>query len=149
MEITMTINATAKDFYNLILASCAHDINRSTNQNLTPNDITSGFTYKKNLTNKIGKTGDSTAVIKTVDFPHLYEATFTTRRGINTLSYQIHEESKGKLCINYKEVYEPIDKSHALNFKLTNFFYRRSFKKKMTNTITLMEQHLAKIDKSG
>ncbi|MDR2833634.1 MAG: DUF3284 domain-containing protein [Streptococcaceae bacterium] len=143
MQATRKMNIDAKSFFDMILTSAKYDIEQSTKEAIALEDIKTGFTYKKDLTNKVGKMGDSITTLTTVDVPFVYEASFKTARGINTVSYKVEQLSDG-INVTYSEDYIPATSTLQLNNKIVSIFFKRSNKKRMKGMLKMMEEHLLK-----
>ena len=142
MEVEVKIKATADELYSLLMNSVKHDIERATGQDISAKELVSGFTYKKKLTNKLGREANATGVLTRIEKPHIYEAEFTTNRGINKVAYHLESLEDGYLNVTYSESYEPRNKNMDINFKIVNFFYKKSTKKRMIGLIQAMELHI-------
>lgn len=141
MEVRVELKVKAEDFFDLIINSLLYDIENTTHQKISKDEIQKGFTYKKYLTNKLGKQGASMITITELEYPHMYCASFKTARGINTISYEIVENES---CIEliYREDYEALSKIKDINHKIMNFFYNRGNKKKMRDMFLRMEDYI-------
>jgi hypothetical protein len=142
MKVEVKIKATADELYSLLMNSAKHDIEQATNQNISLEDLISGYTYEKKLTNKLGKQGSAIGTLTKVQKPYTYEAEFKSSRGINKLAYHLEPLDAGYLNVTYSEAYEPINKIADLNFKIMNFFYKKSTRKRMIRLIQMMEAHI-------
>lgn len=142
MEVEVKIKATAAEMFDLLMNSAKHDIEQATGEEILLDDLVSGYTYEKKLVNKLGSEGNATGTLAKIEKPHIYEAEFSTIRGVNKLSYELKPLEDGYLNVIYKEHYEPISKNAELNFKFTNFFYKNSVKKRMVRMIYMMEAHI-------
>ena len=144
MKVEVKIKATADELYSLLMSSAKHDIERATGQEISLDELVSGYTYKKKLTNKLGKEASATGVLTMIDRPHTYEAAFTTSRGVNKVAYHLEPLEEGYLNVIYSEAYDPVSKNAEINFKIVNFFYKRSTRKRMIRLIRMMEAHIQK-----
>lgn len=142
MKVTITVEATAQEFYTLLINSAKHDIESATGREVTLDEIVSGYTYKKKLTNKVGREASATGVLTKIESSHIYEAEFITGRGINRVAYELEALEDGYLNVTYSEVYEPVNKNAHINFKVVSFFYKKSTKKRMIGLIRMMEAHI-------
>ena len=142
MEVEVKIKATSDELFTLLMDSVKHDVERATSQDISLEELVSGYTYKKNLTNKLGKEASATSILTKIEKPHIYEAEFTSSRGINRIAYHLDPIDDGYLKVNYREEYEPVNKNAEINFKIVNFFYKRSTRKRMTRMIQMMEAHI-------
>jgi len=142
MRVEVKIKATAEELYSLLMNSAKHDIERATGQDISFEELVTGYTYKKKLTNKIGKEANATGVLTKIEKPHIYEAEFTSGRGVNRIAYHLEPLEAGYLNVTYSEAYEPATKNAEINFKIVNFFYKKSTRKRMTNMIQMMEAHI-------
>ena len=144
MEVEVKIKATADELYALLMNSAKHDIERATGRDISLKDLVSGFTYKKKLTNKIGKEAGATGVLTRIEKPHVYEAEFTTSRGVNRVAYHLEPLEDGYLNVTYTEAYEPSSRNMDINFKIVKFFYKNSTRRRMIGLIQAMEAHIQK-----
>jgi len=142
MEVEVKIKGTADELFSLLMNSIKHDIESATGEDINLEELVSGYRYEKNLTNKLGKEGSATGTLTTINPPTLYEAAFQSKRGINRLSYKLEQLDDDTLHVTYSETYEPVDKNSELNFKFVNLFYRRSFRRRSTQMLKLMEIHI-------
>ena len=142
MEVEVKIKATADELFSLLMDSVKHDVEQATGQDISLEELVSGYTYKKKLTNKLGKEANATSVLTKIEKPHIYEAEFTSGRGVNRIAYQLDPIEDGYLNVIYREEYEPVNKTAEINFKVVNFFYKRSTRKRMTRLIHMMEAHI-------
>lgn len=144
MQVNLYLQVKADEFFNLLIGSVVHDIQQVSNKKITPEDITSGYTYEKYLTNKLGKKGRSTVQLTSVERPYHYKAIFNTSRGINTLSYTIEEVNDGTISVIYDEQYQAINKSNHVNFNFMRLFYNRKAKKRSISLLRQMEAYIIK-----
>ena len=142
MKVEVAIEATADELYSLLMTSVKHDIEQAINQEISLEELVSGYTYKKKLTNKLGNEANATGILTKIEKPHVYEAEFITGRGINRIAYHLEPLEDGYLNVTYSEAYEPVSKNAEVNFKIVNFFYKRSTKKRMIGLIRMMEAHI-------
>ena len=142
MEVKVKIKVTADKLYSLLMNSVKHDIERATGQGISLEELVSGYTYKKKLTNKLGKEANATGVLTKIEKPHTYEAEFTTNRGINKVAYHLKPREDGYLDVTYSELYKPSNKNMDINFKIVNFFYKKTTRKRMIRLIQAMESHI-------
>jgi hypothetical protein len=140
MKVSISIEASASAFYNLLMDSIIHDIKQATNKKVTMKDLVSGYKYKKKLTSKMGKHEKATVKLLKIERPYCYEASFTNARGTNIIGYYIKEEDEGYIEVTYSEEYT--NNKGQLNFKLMSLLYQRRSKKRITNLLRQMEIYL-------
>ena len=142
MTVTREINTTAKKFFDLLIISVKHDIKQATGNDVETENLKAGYTYEKNLTNKIGGESKVKATLINVEQPLFYEAEFLSRRGKNTVQYKIEEINQNRIQVTYSESYDPADKISGTNYKIVSFFYKRSSKKRMNMLLKQMAMYL-------
>jgi len=143
MKVSRIMNASAEEVYGLMLESAKADVEQATGKKINENDIKTGYSYRKNLTNRMGKEGSSIATFTRIIKPRVYEIEFKTARGFNKVIYEIEALENGQVEVTYEEVYDAADKRQDLNYKIVSFFYNRGSKKRMERMLELMEQHVA------
>jgi len=55
MEVNQKLNVEAKEFFNALATSVAYDISQATGKKVNPDQVYSGFRYKKKMKNKMGQ----------------------------------------------------------------------------------------------
>jgi len=142
MKVVKKMQVRPEAFFDLMMASVKADVEQVTGKPVREADIKAGFTYKKNLLNKLGKEGSSIGTFVRVERPLAYEVEFKTARGLNKIAYEIKKLDDEQIEVSYEEIYEAVDKRHELNQKLVGFFYKRGTEKRMMRLLDSMEQYL-------
>jgi len=142
MKLDVGLNCTADEFFSLLRTSAMHDIKAATDAELSAEQIVSGYTYQKQLATKLGRKATTTVTLTKIEPPYCYEAAFASDRGVNTISYEIEERDGGRICVTYREGFAAANTFAELNFKLMNFFYKKTNKKRVLYMLNLMEQHI-------
>ena len=96
MTVAHEMNTTAKKFFDLLLTSVQDDIKRATGSSVELKDLKTGYTYEKNLLNKMGKEGKATTTLINIKEPSEYEAEFLSSRGKNTVECEPPTTLKGR-----------------------------------------------------
>lgn len=140
MEVVKRLKVTADELFDLMMTSAKHDVEQATGEK--PKEITTGFTYRKNLTNKLGKEGGSIGTFTKIEKPSVYEIEFKSARGLNKVSYVIEKIDDETIEVTYSESYDGVSGRHDLNQRIVGWFYKRSLKKRMEGMLSMMEQHI-------
>lgn len=141
MEITKTLSVSKEEFHHLILDMLVADIKESTGKDVPVSEIISGYTYKKELSTKLGKQAKvKTKLVEIV--PGCYKAEFTSVSGINSMCYEYSETGECEISVLYKEDYEASSKANDLNFKAMNFLFTRRTKKRINMMLDSMERFI-------
>jgi len=137
----MTLDVEPKEFFELLAASVLHDINTSTNNNFELKDISAGYSYKKRILNKFARQIEATVTINKFEMPLVYEASFKTLRGTNTVGYYI-EDLQGSALVRYSEVFKGVSSFADINYNFMSIFFKKNTKKRIKNMLRLMESHI-------
>ena len=89
VEEKLYVNADV--FFDKIAESIAYDITASTGKNIRPKQIHKGFSYTKDMKNKMKREGKVKVTITDFEAPRIYKAKFESSQGINTISYEIEQ----------------------------------------------------------
>ncbi|CAM3611088.1 DUF3284 domain-containing protein [Erysipelothrix urinaevulpis] len=131
MEVTKILKGTKEECFDIILEALIHDINQETETEVTVDDIHSGYSYVKILPNRLGKDGSVNVVIDELEVPTFYQARFESNQGTNRLSYSLSDNDSESFNLIYQESFDSPKKMNQWNFKLGNFIYKRSSKKRI------------------
>lgn len=131
MEVTKVLQGTKEECFDIIIEALVHDIHENTDKNVTVDDINPGYSYVKRLANRLGKDGSVRVVIEDLQAPLSYQASFETNQGTNRLSYILSDNDAESFNLIYRESFESPKKINQWNFKLGNFIYKRSSKKRI------------------
>jgi len=142
MKLDVELSCTAEELFSLLLTSAIHDIKAATGTEISAEQVVSGYTYQKQLATKLGRQASTIATLTKIEPPYCYEATFTSDRGVHTISYEIKELDRDRICVTYIERFIAANTFAELNFKLMNFFYKKTNEKRVLYMLNLMEQHI-------
>jgi hypothetical protein len=142
MEVSQKLNVEAKEFFNALASSVAYDISQATGKKVNPDQIYSGFRYKKKMKNKMGQENHVDVVIKQFVSPSCYEASFRTSHGTNVISYEIEDSKDGNSMVHYREGFEGESTSYSLNYKIVSWFYQKGSKKRVSRMLSSMESFI-------
>ncbi|MCL2828616.1 MAG: DUF3284 domain-containing protein [Oscillospiraceae bacterium] len=142
MKLDVELNCTADEFFSLLRTSVMHDIKAATNAEISAEQIVSGYTYQKQLATKLGRKAGTIVTLTKIDPPYCYEAAFASDKGVNTIAYEIEALDGDRICVTYSEGFVAANTFAELNFKLMNFFYKKTNEKRVLYMLNLMEQHI-------
>lgn len=139
MEISKVMKGSKQQLFGILMDSLLADIYASTQQQAAIEDIHVGYFYKKQLSTKLGKAGVIKVTITKLEVPNLYEATFQSAQGFNTLSYALEDVDDTHVKVVYQETFMSEKKSQNLNYGLMSWLYKRSNKKKANLVLNQIE----------
>lgn len=142
MEVNQRLNVEAKEFFNVLASLAAYDISRSTGKKLNPDQLYSGFHYKKKIKNKMGQEGNVDMVINQFATPGCYEASFRTSQGSNVILYEIEDSNDGSIMVHYREGFEGENTSCSVNHKIVSWFYQKASEKRISRMLSAMERFI-------
>ncbi|ADL03112.1 DUF3284 domain-containing protein [Lacrimispora saccharolytica] len=142
MEVNQKLNVEAKEFFNALAASVAYDISQATGKKVNPDQIYSGYGYKKKMKSRMGQESNVDVVIKQFVSPSCYEASFRTSHGTNFILYEIEDSKDGNIMVHYREKFEGGSTSYSLNYKIVSWFYQKSSKKRISRMLSSMESFI-------
>ncbi|GEK92001.1 DUF3284 domain-containing protein [Alkalibacterium kapii] len=142
MKTTSTLDVSQEAFFDFLYLSIINDIKQSTQKNVSKDDITEGFEYKKTLANKMGRKGQVKVTLAELQPPTKYVAEFKSNQGINVISYEIESVNESQIKVTYTEEFIAADKLKDWNFKLLNFFYKKKSKKTIDATLKNIETYI-------
>ena len=142
MEVNQKLNVGAKEFFDALASSVAHDISQATGKTVTSDQIYSGYCYKKKMRNKMGQESHVDVVIKQFISPSSYEAKFRSSQGTNTIFYEIEDDKDGNIVVHYRERFEGESVFSSLNYKIVSWFYQRSSQKRISRMLLSMESFI-------
>ena len=141
MELEVKINATAKEVFDQLIKAVQQDIKYSTGKEVAVDKISEDYSYKKKLMSYVGKDVGVTVKIDKLVYPTQYSATFTNPNGKNSIEYNLID-SEDSVKIIYKESYVYTSKLQNLNYKIMEFIFSRSNKKKMMRNFSYLEKQI-------
>lgn len=142
MEVSRKLNVEATEFFNALASSVAYDITQATGKKVSPDQIYSGFRYKKKMKNKMGQESHVDVVIRQFVSPSCYEADFRSSQGTNVIFYEIEDSKDGNIVVHYRERFEGDSTSGSLNYKIVSWLYQRSSKKRISRMLSSMESFI-------
>lgn len=142
MEINQKLNVEAKEFFDALATSIAYDVSQAAGKKVNPEEIYSGYSYKKKIKNKLGQDSQVDVVIKQFVSPSCYEVRFYSSQGTNAILYEIENSKDGSIVVHYKEEFEGKNSSKSLNYKMVSWFYQKSAKKRISRMLSSMEHFL-------
>lgn len=105
MKVSVELNVSDKEFYDLMMKSLKEEIRNVSKKNL---ELKEGLKYKKKSAQRKGIGSEITVHIKRLVPNKLYEATFVTAIDHTTISYKIESLSESKIRMIYEEIYENV-----------------------------------------
>ena len=138
MEISRVLDVTMEEMDSFVSQMVIQDIKEATNKTVAAKDVKSGYTYTKKLTGRNGREGRVKTTIREL-CSGKYHVSFKSTQGMNHLSYTYKPTEDGKVDLVYEEHFESNKTSNNLNYKVMNFFYNRSNKKRATQVLSNIE----------
>lgn len=142
MEVTERLNVSADAFFDTLSQSVRYDIGQTLGQEMSEAQITPGYSYLKQMKNKVGQKGNIRVTIRHFLRPSRYEATFESAQGKNFISYEISALGENQIEVHYEEGFDGKNTSGSLNYKLLSGLMNRSAKKRMARTLHAMESYI-------
>lgn len=142
MEVSEKLYVTAEEFWNTLEVSLAYDITQATGKNVRPKQIKKGYSYTKNLKNKMKRQGSVKVTITEYEEPKKYAAKFESGQGINYISYEIEQLDEEHIGVTYSEGFDGASGTKKVNFKVMSFFYNRGAKKKAIRLLRAIEKSI-------
>lgn len=139
MEVTRVIEGSKEKLFTILMDSLLEDISETQGKQVKLEDIGKGYSYKKQLKTKVGKEGLIRVTITQLEVPSIYEATFESAQGFNTLSYKLEDVDDSHFNLTYTEEFMSEKKSQNLNHGLMSRLYKRSNKKKANLVLNQLE----------
>lgn len=143
MQINEMLYVDADAFFDQLSREVIYDINVSTNKNVREKQIKKGYSYYKQMKNKIGRKGDVKVTITEFERPRIYSAKFESATGINYMSFEIEQLDKpNTIGVTYTEEFDGATTSKSLNHKTAMFLYNRKSEKNARKRLRKMEEYL-------
>ena len=105
MKVSMELNVSDKEFYDLMMKSLKEEVKNVTKKDL---ELKEGLKYKKKSAQRKGIGSEITVHIKRLLPNELYVATFNTAIDHTTISYKIESLNESKIKVTYEEIYENV-----------------------------------------
>lgn len=147
METEQILKVSADDFFDLLFNSICHDISAALGEEVDKSLVSTGYTYSKKLTTRLGTKGKSSVTIDELTRPTAYKASFNTPQGLNTIAYEIEETDPGQIKVKVTESFTAASKWTELNFKIISPLFRKSSKKRVARTLQAMEAYIIEQNK--
>lgn len=105
MKVSIELNVSDKEFYDVMVNSLNEDLKNSNKKVL---ELKEGLKYKKKSTQRKGVGSEITVHIKRLVPNQLYVATFTTAIDHTQITYKIESLNESKIKVTYEEEYENV-----------------------------------------
>lgn len=138
MEVIRTLDITMDEMDAFIQEMVLKDIYQATGKKIKKGEVHPGYKYHKKLKGRNGREGKVVTKIEQLTSGN-YSVSFSSSQGKNYLSYCYDEDDDKKVKLCYKESYDAKTKLQALNYKIMNFFYRKSNLKRIRLTLAQIE----------
>jgi hypothetical protein len=143
MKVTRHIEGDYKRCWKVLMDGFINDVAYATGKHLKARDITEGYTYNKRMHGKIQSADVKVALTKLVK-NEIYEASFYTRQGVNTLSYTLVPSDEHSFDLIYEETFAGSKASINMNHKLMSFLYSRGSKKRINKVLDKVQSLMDK-----
>lgn len=110
MKVSVELNVSDKEFYDVMMKSLQEELNHVSKKKL---ELKEGLKYKKKSTQRKGVGFEITVQIKRLVPNELYVATFNTAIDHTVISYKIEALDESKIRVTYEEVYENISSQNV------------------------------------
>lgn len=142
MKVQVKMAISAEDLFDSIVTSVLYDAEQARGKKVPAKKLKAGFTYQKTLNAKLGGAQHVTTKITEFEPPHLYAASITSSRGVNTVRYEIEPVDGGGINVAYEEGYEGDKALNDLNGKLMGALYSPFAKRKIKQRLRDMETYI-------
>lgn len=142
MRISEHLDIEADDFFDQLLESIAYDYQEATGKKLGRARLKSGLTYTKHLQGRAR--GNQGVKVKVMELtrPSVYEVTFSSQTGVNTMSYRIEPAAAGGIDVTYEETFEGGNLMANFNQRLMGTLLNRGGKKRVRELLHAIERHV-------
>lgn len=114
MKVSVELNVSDKEFYDVMMKSLQEELNHVSKKKLV---LKEGLKYKKKSAQRKGIGSEITVYIKKLVPDELYVATFNTAIDHTMISYKIEALDESKIRVTYEEVYENISSQNIPAWK--------------------------------
>lgn len=114
MKVSVELNVSDKEFYDVMMKSLQEELNHVSKKKL---ELKEGLKYKKKSTQRKGVGSEITVHIKRLVPNELYVATFNTAIDHTVISYKIEALDESKIRVTYEEVCENISSQNVPAWK--------------------------------
>lgn len=141
MRVGRRLDAAPERVFDLIERSVAADMEQS-GRKVGPAGIRRGTSYTKSMRTKMGAARTVTVRVEAFEAPRVYEASFTSSDGVNTVRYEV-EPADGGSALSYEESFEAPTTLGSLNGRIMQRLYARRAKRRMNAMLDVVEARLA------
>ena len=141
MELKRIMKGNVEDCFALLQSSFMEDYQHNTEVDPVQTPF-EGLSFKKNLTTKLGNSGEVNVTLTRFEANQALEIQFDSAQGINTIEYQLNQIDSDNYELTYCEKYLASSGSKSLNFKVMEFVTRRRLKKQAELTLNQIENIL-------
>jgi hypothetical protein len=135
MKVTRHIEGDYTACWKVLMDGFINDVASATGRRLRRRDIVKGYSYDKKMTGRIGKAGLVKITLTGLIPDQFYEASFESRQGVNTLSYQLVPQGAEEFDIVYEEHFKSPRRMTDWNYKIMSFLYSRGSKKRINKVL--------------
>lgn len=114
MKVSIELNVSDEEFYNVMIHSLQEDVQNSTKKKL---ELKEGLKYKKKSSQRTGIGSEITVQIKRLVPNRLYVASFKTVIDRTQISYTIEALAESKIKVTYEELYENVSNKQVPAWK--------------------------------
>ncbi|WP_251157782.1 DUF3284 domain-containing protein [Caniella muris] len=141
MRVERRLDAAPERVFDLIERSVAADMEQS-GRKVGPKGIRRGTSYTKAMRTKLGAARTVTVRVEAFEAPRLYEASFTSSDGVNTVRYEVGPADGGS-TLSYEESFVAPTTLGSLNGRIMQRLYARRAKRRMEAMLDVVEARLA------
>ncbi|WP_158095315.1 DUF3284 domain-containing protein [Collinsella sp. An2] len=140
MEITLHLDVTPEEFFDLLARNVAKDIEDATGKTV-PTSKFNGYRYEKVV--RQGRLRSEMKVrIKSYQPPKRYAVRFTTSQGETSIVYEAEPVASGGIDVTYTEEYKPTNPGFGLNRRLGELRYNFKVRERAKKTLPAMEKYI-------
>lgn len=114
MKVSIELNVSDEEFYDVMIHSLQEDVQNSTKKKL---ELKEGLKYKKKSSQRTGIGSEITVQIKRLVPNRLYVASFKTVIDRTQISYAIEALTESKIKVTYEELYENVSNKQVPAWK--------------------------------
>lgn len=142
MQVSALLHVSKEDFTLFIRKMIYEDIVQSTKQDAIQrngDEICEGYQYEKKVLNRMQKYEPVKVCIEQLK-DGIYEASFESAQGKNSLSYRYEKKGDYDIEVTYEETYYGVNTSTEISFKFFSLLTKRSNKKRMMALLKQIEK---------
>lgn len=141
MRVGRRLNAAPERVFDLIERSVAADMEQS-GRKVGPAGIRRGTSYTKAMRTKLGASRTVAVRVEAFEAPRVYEASFTSSDGVNTVRYEV-DPADGGSTLSYEESFEAPSALGSLNGRIMQRLYARRARRRMEAMLDVVEARLS------